>query len=444
MSTASTPPKKPGVRSLACPNCGGTVQLRGMGRTLSVVCIQCLSVLDATTPGLQILQKFEAKQRFRPLIPLGTRGTMRGDPYEVIGFQVREMVVEGIAYQWREYVLFNPFKGFRYITEYNGHWNDAITVHTLPAETTVSGRKAAQFLGETYRHYQSYRATTIYVMGEFPWQVRVGETAYCSDFIHPPRILSRESSNNENVWSVAEYTPGETIWSHFKLPGSPPAPEGVFPNQPSPHAGAPTKAWARFAFWILLLIMIQLAWAVGHANKTVFSQRYSFTQRTGQSENSFVTDVFNVTGRISNLEVELSTDLNNNWAFFQLALINADTGHAYDFSRQVSYYHGRDSDGAWAEGRNRDKVVLSSIPPGRYYLRVEPEMDTDGVRVVPNSIRYQIKVTRDVTTYGFFFIGCLLLLIPPVITTIRSAAFETKRWSESDYAGSSGSEDSED
>jgi hypothetical protein len=53
-------------------------------------------------------------------------------------------------------------------------------------------------------------------------------------------------------------------------------------------------------------------------------------------------------------------------------------------------------------------------------------------------------VTRDVTTYGFFFIGCLLLLIPPVVTTIRSAAFETKRWSESDYAGSSGSEDSED
>ncbi len=437
MSTAPTPPKKPSVRSLACPNCGGTVQIRGMGRTLSVVCIQCLSVLDATTPGLQILQKFQAKERFRPLIPLGTRGTMRGDPYEAIGFQVREMVVEGIPYQWNEYLLFNPFKGFRYLTEYNGHWNDAITVHTLPAEGTSGGRRVAVLLGETYKHYQSYQATTIFVMGEFPWKVQVGETAQCHDFIHPPRILSLEASGKENVWSVAEYTPGESVWSHFKLPGSPPATEGVFPNQPSPHTGAPVKAWGRFALWFLILLLIQLVWAIAHSSKTVFSQKYSFTQHTGQSENSFVTDVFDVGGRVSNLEVELSTDLSNNWAFFQLALINSQTGHAYDFSRQVSYYSGRDSDGAWSEGRKKDTVVLSSIPAGRYYLRVEPELDTERARVVANSVRYQIKVTRDVTTYGFFFIGCLLLLIPPVIITIRSMAFETQRWSESDYAGSS-------
>src|SRR5262249_50665324 len=97
----------PSVRSLSCPSCGGTVELRGLGRSLSVVCIQCLSVLDASTPTLQVIQQFQAKQRFQPYIPLGTRGKMRGDLYEVIGFQVRQMIAGGVAYHWSEYTLFN-------------------------------------------------------------------------------------------------------------------------------------------------------------------------------------------------------------------------------------------------------------------------------------------------------------------------------------------------
>ena len=80
----------PNVRSLNCPNCGGTVQVRGMGRTISVVCINCLSVLDTRTPSLTVLSQFQAKERYQPLIPLGTRGKLRGDLYEVMGFQVRE------------------------------------------------------------------------------------------------------------------------------------------------------------------------------------------------------------------------------------------------------------------------------------------------------------------------------------------------------------------
>ena len=54
----------------------------------------------------------------------GSRGSIRGVLYEVIGFQRRTIQVEEISYSWHEYVLFNPIKGFRYLTEYAGHWND--------------------------------------------------------------------------------------------------------------------------------------------------------------------------------------------------------------------------------------------------------------------------------------------------------------------------------
>ena len=111
MTTQARP--VPRIRSLECPNCGGTVELRGHAHTMNAICVQCLSVLDTTSPSLQILQQFSAAQRFQPLIPLGTRGKLDGAEYEVIGFQVRQIVVEGVAYRWSEYLLYNPFKGYR-------------------------------------------------------------------------------------------------------------------------------------------------------------------------------------------------------------------------------------------------------------------------------------------------------------------------------------------
>src|SRR5215469_10830401 len=103
MGAAIVSPPVVKAKSLNCPNCGGPVELRGYAHTLSVVCPQCLSVLDASTPEVEILQKFHAKQRILPKIPLGTRGKIAGTLYEVIGFQVRDVNVGGDFFSWEEY-----------------------------------------------------------------------------------------------------------------------------------------------------------------------------------------------------------------------------------------------------------------------------------------------------------------------------------------------------
>lgn len=435
-------PQKPSVKSLSCPNCGGSVQVRGMGRTATVVCIQCLSVLDATSPTLNVLQQFQSAERYQPLIPLGTRGKMRGDPYEAIGFQVREMMAEGVAYSWSEYVLFNPYKGFRYLTEYNGHWNDISPIKGVPTDGMERGRSVRKHLGVTYRHFQHYSATTIYVMGEFPWQVRVGESAVCEDYISPPFMLSSEKTENEINWSVGEYTAPQVIWQNFGLKTTPPTPTGIFANQPSTTTGQVGKAWKLFFLWFLILFGLQVFFELFDSNKQVFQQNFYFTPAS-PGEHSFVTPEFDLGGRTSSVEVEVNTDLNNNWAYFNLALLGKEGGRAFDFSRQVSYYTGRDEDGTWTEGRKRDTVVLPSIPPGKYYLRVEPEMEaTAAAQAAARPIRYQITVRRDVATWGYFFIGALLLLIAPIWTTVRGGSFEGRRWAESDYGGGSSSSSS--
>ena len=423
------------VRTIACPNCGGAVELRGFQHTRSAVCIQCCTILDPTTPEIRILQQFDERYRERPVIPLGTRGKFHGSPYEVIGFMVRTITVEGVDYSWHEYLLFNPYRGFRYLTLYNGHWNDVVPTHGLPEAAKAKGRKAARYLGRTFAHFQNALARTTFVMGEFPWAVRVGETAVTDDYVAPPEMLSSESSEGEINWSHGTYIEGSAVWSSFNLPGAPPLKYGVFANQPSPVAGKVAQIWGRAMILLLLwFVALCLMYAMSQ-DKEVFRKLYTFRQNNLGSQ-ALVTDIFEVPGRTSSLDIHINTNLQNEWAYFNLALINEQTGQGYDFGREVSYFTGRDSDGAWTEGRRREAVTLPRIPAGRYYLRIEPEMEAaagGGVR----TMNYEVVVYRDAFHTFWFWLALPILLVPPIIVTIRAAAFEGKRWQESDYAPSS-------
>jgi hypothetical protein len=102
-------PAKPQVKALNCPQCGGAITLRSFQQAVTVVCENCHSILDAKDPTLKILQQFQAiTGELKPLIPLGTRGKLRGTDYEVIGFQRRSIESDGVRYDWHEYLLFNP------------------------------------------------------------------------------------------------------------------------------------------------------------------------------------------------------------------------------------------------------------------------------------------------------------------------------------------------
>lgn len=418
---------KPAAKALNCPHCGAAITLRALGQAVSVVCESCHSILDAKDPNLQILQTFAKTTSVdRPLIPLGTRGKIRGTDYEAIGFQRRSIEVEGIPYFWHEYVLFNPYKGFRYLTEYQGHWNDVAICKEQPI-ADLSGLEA-KYLGETYRHFQTADATTDFVLGEFPWQVGVGDQATVTDFVRPPRVLSREKTPDEMSWSIGEYLQGKDVWSAFHLAGSPPDAIGVYENQPSPVNANIKTMWLAFAAFVLVLLVLMIGFEIQAKREPAFTSSYTLNRGETKGEASFVTDTFELTGRTSDVEITTSAPVQNNWIYLNYALINQDSGEAWDFGREVSYYSGYDSDGAWSEGSQTDSAIVPSVPPGRYYLRIEPEADQRH-----SAITYSVSVKRDVPVIGFYGIGLLVLLIPPIILTLRSVSFERARWSESDH-----------
>src|SRR6266700_668667 len=276
------------VKGLNCPSCGGPLTVRGFEHTVSVVCPQCLAVLNAKDPNLQILQKFTEKTRLKLLIPLGSRGSWQGTVYEVIGDQRRTIGSGTETYSW---------------SEYNGHWNDGRTLRALPRPGfSIGAKQRIQHAGTIFTHFTTAQAVTTYVLGEFPWQVRRGERVLAKDFVAPPRILSSESTAAETTWSLGEYVRGEEIWRAFKLPGAAPKPSGVFANQPSPLVQKSKELWRLCGTFLLVAFALLLAGYLFAPNQQVFSDSYHYTAGS-RSEASFVTPVFALNGRTTNVEI---------------------------------------------------------------------------------------------------------------------------------------------
>jgi hypothetical protein len=412
------------AETFGCPNCGGTVELRHRGTSVNVVCGHCSSVLDAAAPKAKVLQTFQSRLKHHPKIPLGTRGRLHGAEWDVIGFQVRTVRSDGVDYPWDEYLLFNPTRGYRYLIEYRGHWNDAVVAHDVP--TVIKGsHQTARFRGQHFKHFQTATAETTFVLGEFPWEVRVGDKALAHDYVSPPLMLTAEETSAEKSWTLAEYTDPARIQEAFKLPKPLRPPVGVYANQPSPHGPGTRQMWTAFAAMLALFVAFWIIRA-GGGGTPVASARFDFDPSTPEDERGAVMGPFTLGGRTSNVSVRVSTDLDNQWSYFNFALVEEATGRTVTFGREVSYYHGVDDGDSWSEGSRTDAARVGSVPPGRYRLYVEPE--------TPMRTTYRVQVTRDVPAHGYFVVALLLLCLPPLVSLLLHGGFEGRRWAESDHA----------
>ena len=425
-------PAGPDVKTAGfnCRNCGAAIELRALALTKTVACTSCGAIQDPRDPNIVILQQAATAQRITPTIPLGTRGTLDGHDTEVIGFQRRTIEVDDETYGWNEYLLFHREQGFRYLSEYAGHWTDIKVVHGIPRQATAGGRPAALYEDRQFAGFQTAIATTAYVLGEFPWQVRAGDIATVSDYIDPPLMLSAERTAEETTWSLGRYATGAEIWTAFKLPGDPPPAVGVYANQPSPYAGRAARYWAIFAVLAILLLLEGAIRMVSAARQPVFSATYHLSARRRRLvlRDADLRDRGRAprTSRCRSPATRATTGSISTWRSSTPTRATLTTSAA-----RSSYYSGTDSDGSWTEGSDRDDAVLPTTAPGRYYLRVEPETEKTSPPVA-----YTITVRRDVPSPLFYLIGLFVLLIPPVFVWMREKGFERLRWNESDWSDS--------
>ena len=159
-----------------------------------------------------------------------------------------------------------------------------------------------------------------------------------------------------------------------------------------------------------------------------------------RADETWTSREFTVTGKASKLAVRNDTSLANNWIGLDMTLVNKATGAAWPASREISYYYGNDGGESWSEGSRDDEVVFLDIPPGTYYLAVDPEMSTE----MPVPVRDTLEVRTGGAGWSNFVLLMIFLIAFPIFTRMRVASFETRRWMESDHPPVSSSDDGDD
>ena len=407
------------AKNFQCPQCGAPLAARS-AEIAAVGCGSCGAVIDTQKEVAKQIATAQAKQKVVPLLEPGATGSLRGEKLEVIGFMQRRMEAEGVWYFWREYVLLAPDQSLRWLSEYDGHWNLA----RVQSKAVAALGSYVKFGGQEFKHFQTYEAFVDYVVGEFPWLVKIDESARVHDYVAPPTMLSREVTAREDVWTASEYLPAAEIETAFGLQKPLPTPLGVFANQPNPrqerHRQICKNFW-RFFFAAWLIQLGLLIFGPGSVHEEALSYRQDDDEARLSKE-------FALPEGARRLEISHAAQVRNNWLALHLTLVNKNTGEAWVADREISYYEGVDGGESWSEGSKNDDFVFTDLPPGTYFIAEEAELDPGS-----SSIGGQLKVGHAGPRWSSLILLILFLVAFPIFSWWRQKSFEIARWAESDH-----------
>jgi hypothetical protein len=408
------------IKSFTCQNCGAPIELRAQELTLSVACSGCGSISEKELGVFKFIKVAHDFQASKLLVPLGAKGQLRGQTYQVIGFMERYDSHYTLQ-PWGEYLLFNPYIGFHWLAESKGHWTLYKPLKSIPKK---SGQKKYKLLGETYNLYNKGDVVVGYVLGEFYWKVRVGDTVQAVDAICPPYIISSETSEDEVLWSIGDYIQSTDVAKAFQV-NYLPAPSGIAPNQPANHFHT-KEMWLS---WFVALLLMSFVHHFGKAMRPetlIDSQRIS-VPATGLTDSQLAH--FSVKEFSNHMTVLLESSLNQSWSSIHLRVVPMDSSNtnSYSFEKDMSYYSGSDSDGSWSEGSQDAEMLVNTLPSGAYsvLLTASPEPG--------KNFELHAIVTLFPKIWSNFWLVFFLISLPPFWVLFRSRSFEQRRWADSDF-----------
>jgi hypothetical protein len=242
----------------------------------------------------------------------------------------------------------------------------------------------------------------------------------------------KKRATGEVNWSWGAYATPADIEKWFGVSNLN-RPSNIAPNQPYRYK------WI-YKYWIILLLVAALigfgTLVTSGASKQVFSQTVNFQPLpNADGTQVFFSEPFELAGR-RNIRITGRSTVQNTWVYLEGDLINEETGVVQSFPIDISYYQGVEDGEAWSEGSQKDSTDTSSMPGGKYVLRLEGQWEK---WQEPATI--SVNVEQNVTN-GFNFILVLIVLsIVPVIMAIYHISFERRRWAESMFSGGTASDD---
>ncbi len=430
--------KRVSTVGMGCPNCGGPLDLIAPDKAERVTCPNCNSLLDVNQGNLSFFKSLNPLPDQPDFsLSIGAEGIFPGDvKYKIIGAVVRSVTIDYIHYYWHEYLLYNPMVGFRWLVHSDNHWNFVEPIN--PADVghdAMTFGSTVDYNGNRYKLFQDAQAVVEFVQGEFYWRVEQGETVRAADYVAAPKMLSLEATADEMNWSLGTYMTNDEVEKIFGITGLP-RPWGVAPNQP--FTGQFYYTWGALPLLLLFVVAIFMI-PLGGLTRIALNQEVILPPMTNATTAQAVFSLPFDIKATNNVRITAAAPVDNSWADLDVDLVNDQSQEVESVNVPVEYYSGSDSDGAWTEGSKSTDATLSSLPAGKYTLRVEGTWQNWQAQM-PVSVKVEQNVNRGVN----FVCALLLLIIVPVLGFIRKFSFESRRWKDSMFSTSGDSGDSDD
>ena len=265
-------------QEIKCPNCGAPLPARKDPKAERFACPYCGALASVATHEVIMRQDIS---RLTPTIALGTTGMLDGTSWTVIGYMKRTTTIEGEDFSWEEFLLYNADVGYRWLVSDEGVWRLGAAINGGDVNTGDFPR-SVKYQDKRYNLRNSGPATVQYVLGEFYWQVAIGESVLSHDFECGRRVLSREASGTEINWTLADTISPNLIASSFgasaaALEASIPAADAGWPSENMDGSGTNLlKISAIIAFVFILII-------IGEADSCTSGPGDSYSRGSGGS-----------------------------------------------------------------------------------------------------------------------------------------------------------------
>ena len=353
------------TRAINCPSCGAGQTVFGGGRVQTYVCTYCGSALDALD-DFKSVAKYGERDRPAEAVPLGTEGVIDGVPFTVIGIARWTDTYGYQTWNWVDHQVYSPTHGYAWITlESSGHAtftrksrhqpNSWLTSATVEASES---RPVRWYNGTRYRYYETSTAEIDYLEGSFNWTPQFGARRTTITLVALGSMLglSRDPVSSEREVELTRLLTQEEAASF----GMAPRAKGHPLHTPPP--------WKHMGFvlatcGLLAAATVVLMGVVGEAGKRELTA--TGTQDIASLPHSVT---FDVPDDARLLQVNLHSNVHNGWATFEAELEDASGEVVAVGESDVSYYTGRDSDGAWTEGSQFTSVSFPTPGPGSYSM----------------------------------------------------------------------------
>lgn len=358
------------TRAINCPTCGAGQTLLGGGRVATHACPYCGSTLDALD-DFKVIQTYLDRERIDTPLKLGDTGQIQGVTFTVIGAMRWVEHYVGRSWRWIDHQIFSPTHGYGWITrEDTGHWTFTRKLRVMPKQwltaTSVetSDYRPHIWIGnERLAYYETTTAEIDYLEGSFNWRPAMGDRSTSVTLLGAHRMITLSGGDSWAEREVEEtrlLTPDECQSFGVKTTSIPTHPLAVAPK-PRNHDFIVAVSGA----FIVLTILIGAV--ASSTNGPVLAQtNLSQPLSTLPVELDFEADA-----KTRLVQVNLTSDVNNGWAYFDVELEHEDGEVVMEGGREISFYSGRDHEGSWREGSRNGSVTFEVPMAGAYTVTID-------------------------------------------------------------------------